>query len=303
VNFPIPDSSQSKDALSAKPKQRLKDQMTHLLRPLVRWAVCRGLGHGVVARWLKPVFLQEAQRALRQQGLEATDSALALAAGLHRGDIQQLRTRQNSGSSNDSVIPITHQILANWVLEGLPAMVPFKSTASNDNQSHGMVSFSDLVQRTSKAASQGFSARLLLQDMVRQGLVSELPNDQIQIQAFGHSQAGQSQSLQHLSQAVHDLLSAGLYNIKSSGPDRFLEQSLEVDGLHTASVTQLHDLATQQWHGILQTLLPTAKKLSDADEPQGGNQRMRLGIYVYAEPMDPDRHASHLQRQEPGPDV
>ena len=168
----------------------------------------RGLGHAVVSRWLKPLFLQEAQEALRQQGVQPTDSALALTAGLHRGDIHQLRLQQDISLVNDSVIPITHQVLANWVLEGLPAVIPFKSIASNAKAGRVTKSFSELVQCTPKAASHGFSARLLLQDMIRQGLVSELPGDEIQLHAFGHSsQDGQLQALQHLSQAAHDLFS------------------------------------------------------------------------------------------------
>ena len=283
----ISQSSQTKDNVSVALDHSLMQQMTIVLRPLVRWAMHRGLGHSVISRWLKPLFLQESQQVLKERGIQPTDSAVALAAGLHRADIHQLRSQQGTESTTGHTIPITHQVLANWVLAGLPATIPFKSVVIPLQHTDDIHSFTDLVHHTPKAASQGFSARLLLQDMVRQGLVAELPGDNIQLQDFSSSTQMQShQSLQHLSQAAHDLFSAGLHNIQSNAKP-FLEQSLEVDGLHPDSVNQLHDLATEQWHTLLQNMLPQSQKFSSTDEAQGGTHRLRLGIYFYAEPMAP----------------
>ena len=259
------------------------------MRPLVRWAVQHGIGHAVFSRWLKPLFLQEARRALMHKGLDPTDSALALAAGLHRGDIHLLDAQHAELQPQPASIPVTHQVLANWALWGLPGTIPFKSPNSPDLPELAPASFVSLVQRTPKAASQGFSASLILQDMERQGLVISLPDDTIQLQAFGHwPHTDQKVALHHIGGAVQDLLSAGLHNVQALAEERFLEQSLEVDGLHPSSVDQLHDEATRLWQQALQNLLPTANAFSAGDEPQGGKHRMRLGIYFYAEPMTPE---------------
>lgn len=259
------------------------EDMVHLMRPVVRWAVRRGVGHAVISRWLKQIFLQEAQESLLAQGRALTDSALALAAGLHRADIHQLQS-EHQFTAADMTIPVTHQVLANWLLADLPAVIPFKSTSLSAMGQRSARSFVDLVQRTPKAASQGFSAGLILQDMARQGLVTELPSGNIHLQAFGHApRASEHQAVKHLSKAAHALISAGLHNLQASESDRFLEQSLEVDGLHPDSVDQLHDLAAQQWQHLLQAVLPSAHTFSELDEPQGGTHRLRLGIYFYAE--------------------
>jgi hypothetical protein len=275
----------------------LMEDVSLLMRPVVRWAVRRGLGHAVISRWLKPIFLQEAQQALQAQAAEPTDSALALAAGLHRGDIHQLQSQQQT--TGDIAIPVTHQVLANWLLVGLPAVIPFKSTSLPVMGGPSARSFVELVHRTPKAASQGFSASLILHDMVRQGLVTELPNGDIHLQAFGHApRADASFAVRHLSEAAHDLLSAGLHNLEVSDADRFLEQSLEVDGLHQNSVDQLHELAVQQWQSVLQALLPSARACSDRDEPQGGRHRLRLGVYFYADSLSESSHP-HLSPSHP----
>lgn len=260
----------------------LMANLSSLARPLVRWAVSHGIGHVLVSRWLKPIFLQEAHRALRQQGQGTTDSALALAAGLHRGDIQQLLVQPLDTTATEPAIPVTHQVLANWLIGQLPSTIPFKADAEATGAAR---SFTDLVQCTPKAASHGFSAKLILQDMQRQGLVSAAAN-QVTLLAFGATaNSGQAHAMQHIGRAVHDLLSAGLHNLKADESNQFLEQSLQADGLYPASVDRLHQLATEQWTQVLQALLPQAKALSDQDEPQGGTHRMRVGVYFYAEPM------------------
>ncbi len=261
--------------------------MTGLMRPVVRWALGVGLGHGVVSKWLKLIFYDEALRLLKKKGVPPRDSALALMAGLHRGDVRQFQEEQGRNEPHEVVIPITHQVLANWLLAQLPETIPLKSAEASGQRTNPVASFTDLITSTPKVASNGFSPALILQDMLRQGLVST-SGGQVTLLAFGASaQGGRAHATQHISAATSDLISAGLHNLRASDTDQFLEQSLEVDGLHPDSVAKLHLLATAQWAEILQTMLPPAKALSDQDEFHGGQHRVRLGIYFYAEPTAP----------------
>lgn len=254
--------------------------MNCLMRPVVRWAVVHGVGHAVVSRWIKRLFLQEAQASLRSQGRSISDSALALAAGLHRADIHKLQSQIADEIVYEVTIPVTRQILAAWALAGLPATIPFKSGSLSD-PADDPKTFTDLVQRTPKAASQSFSASLILQDMQRQGLVKDSAG-QVTLTHFSVDQPqGRRQAMAYLSQAGHDFMSAGLHNLQVPESAQFLEQSLEVDGLFPDSVDELHKQATQLWAQMLQTLLSQATALSEQDEPLGGKQRMRLGIYFY----------------------
>lgn len=272
--------------------------MNCLMRPVVRWAVAHGVGHAVVSRWIKPLFLQEAQASLRSRVSSLSDSALALAAGLHRADIHQLQSQlDDEMASEDTAIPVTHQILARWALAGLPATIPFKSGSLSD-PTVAPQTFADLVHRTPKAASQSFSASLILQDMQRQGLVKEAFGQVTQTPFSVSHPARRRQAIAHLSQAGHDLISAGLHNMQASESAQLLEQSLEVDGLFPGSVDELHKQATELWAQMLQTLLPQATALCEQDEALGGQQRLRLGIYFYTE-KKVDAHTSFSPTQEP----
>lgn len=268
-----------------------------LIQPAVRWAVRNGLGYTQVSRAVKPVFLREAMELLKDQGRQPIDSALALTSGLHRADLQRIRAQWEDRSNEDllkdgnEAIPLAHQVLANWVVLGLPGTLPFKTPEESvvlgpDGQPTQLLSFADLVRATPKVASQGFSAQLMLQDMVHQGLLAK-DKDQVTLRPLGeHEQDSEyQQSMRNLADAQRDLLATGLRNLSVPASERFVEQSLHIDGLKPESVQAFHDQAQQRWCGLLQELLPLAQESSDRDEPQGGNMRLRLGAYFHAEPQ------------------
>ncbi len=264
----------------------------------MRWSVSRGYGYRQFTRLLKPIFLKEAEKLLTRQSRSHTDSALALVSGLHRTDLQKWQHhRQTNGAhpEHDHEIPLADQVLANWMLARLPATIPCKSSSSAaspaTSSNTGPVSFSDLIQLTPKVASHGFSAQLILQDMVHRGLVTEskgmvtLQTDAI----TGSGAEAVDHAMHHLGAAQQALLATGLRNIELPSEQRFLEQSIEVDGLHPPSIQTFHDAAQRQWRDALAQLLPLARQLSDQDEAQSGQYRLRLGIYFYADeepPMD-----------------
>lgn len=264
------------------------------------WAVKNGYGYKQFSRLLKPIFLKQAEKHLIQQERSLTDSALALVSGLHRGDVQKWQQHNpNDATTPDNEpsheIPLSSQVMANWVIAALPPAIPYKAgpataqTAETTDKPQP-ITFCDLVQRTPKVASQGFSAQLILQDMVDRGLVTE-QNGTVELTtqtATNLNTPADDQAMQHLCLAHRDLLATGLHNLQSPVHNKFLEESIEVDGLHPQSVHAFHDLAQKQWRTALAQLLPLARQLSDHDEPQGGQQRLRLGIYFYTEqtPMD-----------------
>ena len=69
---------------------RALEQVLHVLRPLVRLLIQRGVGYGALAAALKRVFLDEARRELQRQGRPETDSALSLLSGLHRHNVRSV---------------------------------------------------------------------------------------------------------------------------------------------------------------------------------------------------------------------
>lgn len=269
-----------------------------LVRPVVRWAVRHGLDYTQCVRLMKPLFLHEAQALLQEQSRKSTDSALVLTSGLHRMDIQRIKDEGDWPDSQAEVsISLPQQVLANWVMSGLPQSIPFKTSKSEmglteEGESKEVVSFCDLIRLTPKVAAQGLSARLLLQDMCLKGTVT-VARGMVTLEPMGQHQSTpeSEQGLQDLSAALNDLMASGLHNLHSEPDLRFLEQSILANGLWPESVQRLHDQAQDAWQKTVSALLPEAKAASDHDEPQGGHMRIRVGTYFYAEQMPKIGHA------------
>lgn len=266
-----------------------------LFWPAVRWAVRSGVGYTQVAKWLKPLFLHEAQALLQSQSRKVSSSALVLVSGLHRSDIKSLMLR-GSARSDDAqeafAISLSQQVLAQWMISGWPSSIPYKTAEVAGASYPAQVqppepSFYGLIQNLPKVAAQGMSARLLLQDMCRSGLL-QYADGMVTLAPIGTTPVDNDEyhtALEHLKEALSDLMAVGVHNLGASADQRHLEQSLLVDGLWPESVERLHELAQDEWQKTMTALLPQAKAASDHDEPLGGTMRVRLGIYFHAEPM------------------
>jgi hypothetical protein len=119
-----------------------------LFQPVVRWAVRSSVGYTQAIRWLKPLFLREAQTLLQSQARKVSSSALVLASGLHRSDIKRLLGQPlgQSGECGDDApeavaITLPQQILAHWMLSGWPESIPYKSAQEVDASGSGQIQF------------------------------------------------------------------------------------------------------------------------------------------------------------------
>src|SRR5258706_10102062 len=65
--------------------------LRHLLRPLVRLLVARGVTYPMLAELLKETYIDVADRDFRLDAKPATDSRLSLLSGGHRKDVRRLR--------------------------------------------------------------------------------------------------------------------------------------------------------------------------------------------------------------------
>ena len=52
------------------------------------------------------------------------------------------------------------------------------------------------------------------------------------------------------------------------------------------SEKRAEQLANELWHETMRRMLEAAVPLCEHDEPLGGNQRLRLGMFCYAEAME-----------------
>lgn len=248
-----------------------------VMAPLVRWLLRSGVGYAEFTAAIKPIFLVEARVELRCSGRKETDSALSLLSGLHRKDVRKAAQdahMQDAGASATTKASLASQVVARWVANGLPEALPLVG----DN------SFESLVQ----LVSTDVHPRSVQHELVRLG-VARLDEGQLMLlrQAFVPDPATQESRLL-LAESVADHLAAGVHNLTGDSRDggrKYLEQALFADGLSRESVQTLEQLANELWHEAMRRMLQAAVPLCEHDEPRGGDQRLRLGMFCYAEPM------------------
>lgn len=260
--------------------QSILVQALVILRPLVRWLVRSGVGYKELAMALKPVFLEQAQEELAQTGARPTDSALSLLAGLHRKDIRGLSSDPNLQMlpPGDAAVSLgrptpASQVVTRWLASGLPDSL----AVAGPNPS---------FEAIARSVSTDVHPRTVLQELLRLGIATEAQGQvTLQRQAFvpdpQHEEARQL-----LAGSVADHLAAGVNNLEASRTHTFLDQSVFADGLHPASIAKLEQLANSLWRDVLTTTVQAAVPLCEQDEPQGGNYRLRLGMFCYSEAMN-----------------
>jgi hypothetical protein len=269
----------------------VSEEALAVAQPLAAWLVRSGVGYAEFVAALKPVFLAQALAEAQRLGHKPTDSALSLLSGLHRKDVRALRS---TAQGDDAEVAqrgaawgrpsAASQVTTRWLGLDWPDRLPFAGPEP---------SFEVLVRRV----STDFHHRAVLQELLRLGIARE-DGDHVELlrDAFVPDRRLKEAS-QLLAGSVADHLAAGVHNLTSDGPRRFLEQSVFADGLSPESVAQLHQLANRLWAQVLDAVVAAAVPLCDQDAHlTEGTQRFRLGLFSYsaaeapapAAPSDPE---------------
>lgn len=248
-----------------------------ILTPLVAWCVRLGIGYRQLCQLLKPLFYHAAVDELANQAAKTTDMQISLASGLHRADVVLFRSMGLVSMTEDQLghdrISPTVQILTRWLAQGLPETIPAYGERG---------SFESIVRQCCAGRSTVWSVNLMLQELSRQGRIS---SDQQSVSLLARPLATDSKSrVTYFANAVSDHIEACIANLASNDP-RFIEQSIEADGLHSSSIQVLNQSAYDWWQEALRAITAQAIELSDKDETNGGDQRLRLGVYMYFQPM------------------
>jgi hypothetical protein len=163
-------------------------------------------------------------------------------------------------------------VVARWVALGWPDSLNLG----------GENSFETLV----KSVSTDLHPRAVQHELVRLG-VARVEAGVIELvrRAFTPDPL-KNESHQLLADSVADHLSAGVHNLTEGAPRKYLEQSVFADGLSADSARALEQLANQLWQDVMSSVVKAAVPLCEHDEPNGGDHRLRLGMFCYSEPMN-----------------
>jgi hypothetical protein len=256
--------------------------LRHLLRPLVRLLVARGVTYPMLAELLKQIYVDVADRDFGLADRPPTDSRVSLLSGVHRKDVRRLRGAEPPGAENmPDAVALGAQLVAAWTTRrefrdarGRPR--PLSRLASQG----GERSFESLVESVSK----DIRARSVLDEWLRLGVVGLDKQDLVVLRtgAFVPSR-GFDEKAFYLGHNVHDHLAAATQNLLGGGAP-YLERSVHYDALDPASVPELAKLAEDTGMKALQAVNKKAMDREARDRKRSApKQRITFGIYFFSD--------------------
>jgi len=272
----------------------------HVLQPLVRLMLARGITYPYLAELLKGLFVEVADKDFRLNDKPATDSRISLLSGVHRKDVSRLRAAlKTDGDISPSVVSFGSQLVSRWLgsAQYLDENGKSKSLARLASEG-GECSFEALVASVSK----DIRSRVVLDEWLRLGVVHLDDKNRVCLNAdafvptkgfeeknffFGHNLHD------HASAAAHNLLGEAQAGTEKFVP--FLERSVYCDKLSPDSVSRLarqcEDLGMQALLAVNKAALEAETK-DQTESPDQPRQRMTFGVYFYAEQDDQTENAS-----------
>ena len=261
------------------PDQVLQQALV-IMQPLVLWLLRSGVRHPEFSVAIKQIFLEQAASELDRLQGKQTDSAISMLSGLHRKDVKTLLAAMAQGELKTSEITreslgrptVPSQVMTRWLASGWPDELP-------------MAGASHSFEVLSRQVSSDVHPRAVLNELVRLGM-AEHEGEQVRLcrSAFVPDQQ-MTEAGNLLAGSTADHLAAGVHNLSGPGSKKFLEQSVFADGLTEDSVRQLESLAGALWQQVLNAMVRAAVPLNEKDEPAGGDQRIRVGMFCYSEPI------------------
>lgn len=271
------------------PPAALTSSLRHLLRPLIRLLISRGIGYPYLADMLKGIFVQVAEESFRLPDKPQTDSRISLLTGVHRKDVKRLRSSGDEEYQPKASPPLSAQLIAHWTgdpryLDDQGRPRPLARLATSDSEH----SFEALITSISK----DIRPRAILDECLRQGIAELDAEDRVHLltDAFV-PKAGQDEKNYYFGHNLHDHMAAGVHNLLGGQPP-LLERNVYYDRLSPESVAALQTLSREQGMQALQTINRAAleRQERDNDRPDT-DQRMSFGVYFYtpqAEQSDDD---------------
>lgn len=260
--------------------------LRHLLRPLVRLLLAHGISYQVFSELVRSAYVKVVEEDFRLADKPQTDSRISLLTGLHRREVSRLRRETGSAINLPQHASIGAQVLAIWSghpeyvdRDGVPISLPRLAGKS------GHRSFESLVQSVSK----DFRPRVVLDEWIRQGVVSLDDSDRVHLRADAFvSPHDIEEKLYYFGQNIHDHLAATVHNLIEGSPP-FLERCVFYDKLTAESVNELADYSRSVGMRALHAVNKRAAELQQHDNGlPTAFYRTNFGIYYFSEAENSD---------------
>ncbi|MEY4765755.1 MAG: hypothetical protein RI907_2428 [Pseudomonadota bacterium] len=266
----MPDSAGTKAVLAA---------LRAVLYPLVKLAMGKGVRYAEVDELVRDVFVQVAREAHAGVPVQRSVSRISASTGINRREVTRLL--QNGPATEARSRSPASEVFARWIsdpawqADGQPLKLPRLGAAPS-------------FEALATSVNRDVRPRALLEELVRLGLARVTDDDHVALtdEHFVPSH-DEGQMLAFLSANVGDHLHAAVDNVVSRGSVRHLEQALFADELSLDSIESLRPQANAQWKVLVKAMVPKVQQRLDEDKAgtQPRDQRLRIGMYMYNEPM------------------
>ena len=284
----VPGTTQTVEQRALVDHAALQSALRDLLEPLAELAVGQGVLFATVEEMMKTAFVAAARNAHGMAGSDRVVSRISTVTGLNRREVTRL-TLADTAAQAPKASPAT-RVFTRWLsdpdlktTEGEPRSLPRQGMAP---------SFESLAQ----SVTRDVHPRSLLDELCRLGL-ARLDGETVHVASNTFVPKGDSaRMLGFMSANVGDHLRAAIANVVAEKSPHF-EQAVFADELSQASLETVRELVRTQWQGLLASAVPTLQKLIDADHAAGRqrDQRIRIGLFSYTEPMDAAIRRAHTK--------
>src|SRR6185295_17365269 len=256
----------------------LLEALKTLLQPLATLSVARGMSFAVVEEMLKKAFVDAARITHSNAATDRVVSRISTATGLNRREVSRL-LKSTTRSAPIRRSPAT-QVFTRWISE------PSLKNAQGEPLPLSRQGAARSFEKLARSVNRDVHPRSLLEELLRLGLV-RLEGETVHVvrDSFVPKQ-DVGRMLGFLGQNVGDHFRAAVANVLADSPSH-LEQAVFADELSQESLDHLRDVMRAQWKGLLEATVPLLHKLIAADRSASRDrgQRVRVGIYMFSEPM------------------
>ncbi len=283
MSDPDPPASDAAASVSAE-QAALVDALEHLLAPLARLVVARGLPFAVVDELLRRQVVREAHAAHPDLPEHRRVSRIATTTGLNRREVSRLieAAPRRIAPERSPVI----ELFNHWVNhpdyrdpDGQPRTLPRTGPAP---------SFEALAQEINRDVHP----RSLLEELLRLGLAELDPaDDSVRLgRRLFVPRDDLGQMFGFLGANVGDHLAAAVDNVLHTGAERkpHFEQAVFGQGLTPAAVAELREAIRGHWRTLVADLSMRIDQHVAAGEQQpDATERVRFGLFSYHEALAP----------------
>jgi Family of unknown function (DUF6502) len=270
----------NQDTSGTEPQSPVVAAIRYLLRPLVRLLLSHGISFTTFCEMVKSTYVKVAEAEFRLDSKPQTDSRISLLTGIHRREINRLRNETVTEINLPQHASMSALLLTIWsghpeYLDEQGQPIPLPRLASKGEG----LSFESLVQSVSK----DFRARVVLDEWLRQGIITLDSEDSVHLSADAFVQPqDMAEKIYYFGQNIHDHLAATVHNLAGGSPP-FLERCVFYDKLSADSARELADYSRIVGTRSLHAVNKRAAELQQRDQQKpDAVYRTNFGVYQYS---------------------